>query len=84
MKKSTSAPVLRPIQLRCSVLMLVGPIDLLEIVFQPVGIGRDPQHPLPQRQRTTGWPPRSLMPPITSSLASTVPNAGHQFTGASS
>ena len=31
--------------------------------------------------RTTGWPPRSLMPSMTSSLASTVPRAGHQLTG---
>ncbi len=33
--------------------------------------------------RTTGWPPRSDLPSTTSSLASTVPSAGHQFTGAS-
>lgn len=33
--------------------------------------------------RMTGWPPRSLSPSITSSLASTVPNAGHQLTGTS-
>ena len=33
----------------------------------------------------TGWLPRSLRPSaVTSSLASTVPSAGHQFTGASS
>ena len=33
--------------------------------------------------RTTGYPPRSLFPSITSSLASTVPNSWHQFTSAS-
>ena len=30
--------------------------------------------------RKTGWPPRSLRPSMISSLASTVPSAGHQFT----
>lgn len=34
-------------------------------------------------RRTTGWSPRSLLPSMTSSLASTVPRAGHQFTGTS-
>jgi hypothetical protein len=33
--------------------------------------------------RMTGWFPRSLNPSITSSFASTVPSAGHQFTGTS-
>ena len=32
---------------------------------------------------TTGKPPTSLLPSTTSSLASTVPSSGHQFTGAS-
>ena len=32
---------------------------------------------------TTGWPPRSDKPSLTSSLASTVPKAGHQFTSLS-
>lgn len=32
-------------------------------------------------RRTTGCPPRSLTPPTTSSLARTVPRAGHQLTG---
>ncbi len=31
--------------------------------------------------RTTGWSPLSLLPSMTSSLANTVPKAGHQFTG---
>ncbi len=36
-------------------------------------------------RRNTGWLPRSLRPSaVTSSLASTVPSAGHQFTSASS
>ena len=34
-------------------------------------------------RRTTGWLPRSLLPSMTSSLASTVPSAGHQLTGTS-
>ena len=35
-------------------------------------------------RRKTGWLPRSLRPSlVTSSLASTVPRAGHQFTGTS-
>ena len=33
--------------------------------------------------RMTGKPPTSLLPSMTSSLASTVPSSGHQFTGAS-
>ena len=31
--------------------------------------------------RTTGCPPTSLLPSITSSFASTVPSSGHQLTG---
>ena len=34
--------------------------------------------------RTTGYPPRSLFPSITSSLAKTAFNSGHQLTGTSS
>ena len=34
-------------------------------------------------RRSTGNPPTSLLPSTTSSFASTVPSAGHQFTGAS-
>ena len=34
-------------------------------------------------RRTTGWLPRSLLPSMTSSFASTVPSAGHQLTGTS-
>ena len=34
--------------------------------------------------RITGCPPLSDFPSITSSLANTVPNSGHQFTGTSS
>src|ERR1700722_16947528 len=33
--------------------------------------------------RTTGKPPTSLLPSMTSSFASTVPRSGHQLTGAS-
>src|SRR5258708_5413111 len=33
--------------------------------------------------RTTGNPPTSLLPSMTSSLAKTVPSSAHQFTGAS-
>ena len=54
MKKSTSAPVLRPIQFRCSVLMPFGPVEPFEVVLQPVGVGGDPQHPLPQRHADDG------------------------------
>ena len=35
-------------------------------------------------RRSTGNPPTSLLPSITSSFASTVPKPGHQFTGTSS
>ena len=78
------APVERPIQLRCIVLIDSGQSSRVQVVQQPVGVRGDPQHPLPQR------PPEdrevaALAAPVdvTSSLASTVPSPGHQFTGAS-
>ena len=49
MKKSTSAPVLRPIQSLCSFLMLSGQLSRCQIVFQSIRVGRDAQHPLAQR-----------------------------------
>ena len=47
--KWTSAPSLRPIQLRCIVLSDSGQSSQVEVIQQPVGIGGDPQHPLAQR-----------------------------------
>src|SRR5699024_10126377 len=80
----TSAPSERPIQLRC-------------ISFKLSGQSRSSKS---SKRRsaylvifnihcfigflTTGCPPRSLLPSITSSLARTVPSAGHQFTFTSS
>ena len=49
MKKSTSAPVLLPIQFRCKHFDALGPVEPVEVLFQPIGVGRDLQHPLPQR-----------------------------------
>ncbi len=31
-----------------------GPVESREVVFQPIGVGRDPQHPLPQRHAHHG------------------------------
>ena len=41
-------PWLRPIQLRCMSLDLLGPVHAVQVVGQPVGVGGDPHHPLAQ------------------------------------
>ena len=80
---ATVAPSDRPIQLRC--------MSLIDSSHSSPS--RSPNRRSPycvifnihclSGIRTTGCPPRSLSPSITSSFASTVPNAGHQFTGTS-
>ena len=82
-RKSTSAPSERPIQLRCislseSLQSMPSRSSSKRCAYSVIRnihccIGR----------RTTGKPPTSLTPSLTSSLASTVPSSGHQFTGAS-
>ena len=63
---------------------LLGPVDAVEVVGQPVGVRGDAHHPLAQVARKTGKLPRSERPSlVTSSLESTVPRPGHQLTGAS-
>jgi hypothetical protein len=78
--KSISAPSLRPIHSRCMALVDAGhsspsnwssslsAYDVIRNAHWLRGL------------RTTGCPPLSLRPSITSSLASTVPSFGHQFT----
>jgi len=41
--------VLRPNPIPLQVLDAFGPIEIVEVFFQAIGVGRDPQHPLPQR-----------------------------------
>ena len=45
-RSAPSAPSLRPIQLRCIVLIDVGPVEQVEVVDQAVGVGGDAHHPL--------------------------------------
>ena len=78
---STAAPVDRPIQLRCMVLTFSGQSS------SPRSSSRRSEYAVMRiihcrsRFRNTGKFPRSLRPSeVTSSLASTVPSPGHQFT----
>ncbi len=83
--KWISAPSLRPIQLRCISLIGSGQSrtsrsSIKRSAYAVIRIF----HCFSGRLKT-GKLPRSLRPSdVTSSLASTVPNPGHQFTGASS
>ncbi len=78
---NTDAPCERPIQLRCMVLTFSGQsrtsrssINRSEYAVMRIIHCRN-------RLRNTGKLPRSLRPSeVTSSLASTVPNPGHQLT----
>jgi hypothetical protein len=82
--KVSCAPSERPTQLRCMSLMLSGQSKSSKssikrsayavILSIHCFIGR----------RSTGCPPRSDLPSMTSSFARTVPKAGHQFTATSS
>ena len=82
--KSTDAPVDRPIQFRC-----ISLIDSLQSSRSRSASRRSAYAVMRSihcfsGRRYTGWLPRSLRPSaVTSSLASTVPSAGHQLTGAS-
>ena len=75
-----SVPSLRPIQLRC-----VSLSDSVQSIFSSPS-SRRCEYADTLRHHcfiffcTTGCPPRSETPSTTSSLASTVPSAGHQFT----
>ena len=81
--KTISAPWLFPIQLRC--------MSLRESV-QSRSSRSSRRRPAYAETRSchwviffcsTGWPPRTEYPSFTSSFASTVPRAGHQFTAVS-
>ena len=75
-----SVPSLRPIQLRC-----VSLSDSVQSILSSPS-SRRCEYADTLRHHcfiffcTTGCPPRSDTPSTTSSFASTVPNAGHQFT----
>ena len=47
----------------------LAPIQFVQFLQQPVGVFGDAQHPLAERNALTGWPPRSLLPSMTSSFA---------------
>ena len=34
----------------------VGPVEVVEVLFEPVGVGGNPEHPLPQREPDDGMP----------------------------
>ena len=80
MRNCISVPSLRPIQLRC-----VSLSDSVQSIFSSPS-SRRCEYAETLRHHcfiffcTTGCPPRSDTPSTTSSLASTVPRAGHQFT----
>ena len=80
MSKSISAPELFPIQFVCMSFMA----SLNSMRFKPSNNLSAYSVILKYHWRnfffTTGYPPRSLTPFTTSSFASTVPNASHQFT----
>ena len=80
MAKVISAPWLLPIQLRCISFML----SLKSTVSNPCSNLSAYSVILKYHCLifffTTGWPPLSLTPFTTSSLANTVPKASHQFT----
>ena len=48
-RKSTWAPSDRPIQLRCIVLIAVGPVEQVEVGEESVGVCGDAHHPLFER-----------------------------------
>ena len=82
---ATVAPTLRPIQLRCIVLIDSGQSSRSRSASRRSAYAVICSFHCFNGRRNTGWLPRSLRPSgVTSSLASTVPSAGHQLTIASS
>ena len=81
--KSTSAPMERPIQFFCISSVLVGHSTWTQIFQQPLRVGGDFQNPLSHRFADDIRSTDFALPSTISSLANTVPNAGHQLTGTS-
>ncbi len=81
MGKSTSAPKLRPTQLRCMSMIGRGQSTSSSSSIKRSAYAVMRSIHCVSGMRMTGKPPRSLLPSMTSSLASTVPSSGHQFTG---
>ena len=54
MRTARSAPLLRPIQLRCMSLIGSGQSSASRSAMQPVGVGGDAHHPLAQRSPEDG------------------------------
>ena len=78
---NTDAPVDRPIQLRCMVLTFSGQSSTSRSSSSRSEYAVMRIIHCRNRFRNTGKLPRSLRPSeVTSSLASTVPSPGHQFT----
>jgi hypothetical protein len=61
----------------------LGPVEFVEVLEQALGVGGDRSIHCFIIRFSTGSPVSTYLPSLTSSLASTVPSAGHQFTGAS-
>ena len=82
-RNTTSAPSERPIQFRC-----ISFSESLHSMPSRSSSNRCAKAVMRSIHwriglRSTGKPPTSLTPSLTSSFASTVPSSGHQFTGAS-
>ena len=75
-----SAPWLLPIQLRCISFMLSLKSTVSRLANNLSAYSVILKYHCLIFFFTTGWPPLSLTPFTTSSLANTVPNASHQFT----
>ena len=81
-RNATSAPSLRPIQLRCNLITASGQSS-------PEKSSSSSAYAVMRKNHcsmsfcTTGWPVRSSLPSITCSFASTVCRLSDQFTSAS-
>ncbi len=80
MLKRISAPSERPIQLRCVSLIDSDHSILSRPLRRRSAYADTRRHHCHISFCTTGYPPRTERPSLTSSLASTVPSLGHQFT----
>src|SRR5262249_40492491 len=81
--KCTSAPSERPIQFRCSSFSDSGQSIVSRSVSNLSAYAVIRSIHCRISFRTTGCPPTSLFPSITSSLDRPVPSSGHPFTGVS-
>ena len=79
-ENSISAPSLRPIHASCMRIVEVGQSRFCKPSSSRSANAVILNIHCNSGRRTTGCPPRSLRPSMTSSLANTVPSFGHQFT----